>query len=95
VTLGTGLKIKTVEALALGKAVVTTSCGAEGLERGTGSAFIVADDMRQLAREVVELLQNPTRRLSLESTAIKWAWTEFAPGVVFREFLELLRSREV
>lgn len=93
VTLGTGLKIKTVEALASGKAVVTTPCGAEGLEGGAGVAFVVATDMQELAGEVVRLLQDPARRHSLERSAIEWARTEFAPGAVFREFLDLLRAR--
>jgi glycosyltransferase involved in cell wall biosynthesis len=95
VTLGTGLKIKTVEALAWGKAVVTTPCGAEGLESGAGVAFLVAADMQQLAGEVVRLLQDPARRQSLERSAIEWARTEFAPEAVFREFLDLLRARGV
>jgi hypothetical protein len=36
VQFGTGLKIKTVEALAQGTALVTTTCGASGCERGAG-----------------------------------------------------------
>jgi hypothetical protein len=90
---GTGLKIKTVEALASGKAVVTTPCGADGLERGAGSAFVMASDMRQLATEVVALLQEPERRRLLERRALEFARQEFAPSEVFREFLTFAGHR--
>ena len=56
---GTGLKIKSVEALGYGRALVTTPCGAEGLEAGAGSAFRVASDPVAFAREVSGLLAEP------------------------------------
>jgi glycosyltransferase involved in cell wall biosynthesis len=90
VMLGTGLKIKTVEALAYGKAVVTTPCGAEGLEEGAGEAFLVAADMRELASMVVRLLADPVLRRRLEDNATAFAREQFAPQTVFREFLSLL-----
>jgi glycosyltransferase involved in cell wall biosynthesis len=42
-TIGTGLKIKMIEALGYGKAVISTTIGAEGLENGAGSAYLLAD----------------------------------------------------
>jgi glycosyltransferase involved in cell wall biosynthesis len=93
VTLGTGLKIKTVEALAHGKAVVTTACGAEGLEEAAGEAFLVADSTPQLAGEVVRVLSDPALRRKLERNATAFARERFAPETVFREFLDLLQAR--
>lgn len=63
---GTGLKIKTIEALAFGRALVTTPSGADGLEAWEGNAFLVARDDSQFASTVVELLTN---RAKLESLA--------------------------
>jgi glycosyltransferase involved in cell wall biosynthesis len=53
---GTGLKTKTIEALAFGCPLVTTSCGAEGLDDATGNAFYLADDPVQFADGVIGLL---------------------------------------
>jgi glycosyltransferase involved in cell wall biosynthesis len=91
VTLGTGLKIKTVEALAHGKAVVTTACGAEGLEDGAGEAFLVANTMAEMAEEVGRVLRSPDLRRKLERNAAAFAREQFAPEAVFREFLDLCR----
>jgi glycosyltransferase involved in cell wall biosynthesis len=67
---GTGLKIKVMEALAAGKAVVATSVGAEGLESGRGRALLVSDDPAEFAKDVVLLLRNRERRQSLRLGAL-------------------------
>jgi hypothetical protein len=62
---GTGLKIKSVEALGHARALVTTPCGAEGLEAGAGRAFRVAADPMAFADQLSELLLHPERALAL------------------------------
>lgn len=56
VLMGTGLKIKNIEAMGYGKPLVTTSVGAKGLEAGTNSAFLVGDTTESFAAYVVKLL---------------------------------------
>jgi hypothetical protein len=63
---GTGLKTKSIEALAFYRALVTTPSGAEGIESGRGDAFRVAEDDAAFSAAVVELLTN---RAKLESLA--------------------------
>jgi glycosyltransferase involved in cell wall biosynthesis len=92
VRLGTGLKIKTVDALAHGKAVVTTSCGAEGLEHGASSAFLVADEMEAFGREVAALLVDGTARARLERAAADFARTEFTLERTLGGFLQALAA---
>jgi hypothetical protein len=62
---GTGLKIKSVEALGHARALVTTPCGAEGLEAGMGTAFRVAGEPAAFARELVALLTDPAAAAAL------------------------------
>jgi len=60
---GGGTRIKIFEAMAMGKAVVSTTVGAEGLPVSDGENIILADDPEHFAREVVGLLrQGDTRR---------------------------------
>lgn len=87
---GTGLKIKTVEALAHGKAVVTTRCGAEGLESGSGSAFLVEDDMHAFGDAVGTLLTDHAARARLASAATAFAQTEFSRERVYASFLDAI-----
>ena len=93
VTQGTGLKIKTVEALCHGKALVTTSVGADGLEEGAGKAFIMTDDMKKFGKEVVRLLKDDKAREELEKNALEFAKKNFTREVVMKELLEVLDEK--
>lgn len=56
---GSGTKIKVLNAMSQGKAVVTTTVGAEGIEARTGRDLIIADTPGDFAAQVVDLLQRP------------------------------------
>lgn len=73
---GTGLKIKTVEALAYGKPLVTTSVGGEGLEDGWAKAFCIADSAEEFIAELATLLTDQETALALGKRARTYA--EFA-----------------
>jgi glycosyltransferase involved in cell wall biosynthesis len=59
--------LKIFEALAMGKPVVSTTIGAEGLPMVDGEHFIAADSPAEMARAVVSLLRDPARRKALGS----------------------------
>jgi glycosyltransferase involved in cell wall biosynthesis len=69
---GTGLKIKSIEALGYGKPLVCAPSGAEGMEDGAGRAFLLADTPQDFATEVIRLLRDTDLRESLSSTAIEY-----------------------
>lgn len=62
---GGGTRLKIFEALAMGKPVVSTTVGAEGLALTSGREFVAADDPRAFADAVVSLLRDPRRRRAL------------------------------
>lgn len=57
--IGGGTRIKIFEAMAMGKAVVSTSLGAEGLPVTNGQDIILADAPEVFAAAVLRLLANP------------------------------------
>ena len=90
--IGTGLKIKTVEALWHGKALVTTKSGAEGLESGINKAFIVEDNMEKFGRHVASLLKDDLARKALEKKAFEFAKKNFSLEKVFKELINVLEK---
>lgn len=62
---GGGTRLKILEALAMGKSVVATTIGAEGLPLTNGEHFIAADAPPDFARALVSLLREPARRKAL------------------------------
>ena len=74
---GTGLKIKTVEALCHGNAVVAWPNGVDGLTRAEPAAFIVAGSWIDFAEVVTALIQDPSGRARLQERALKYAKDHF------------------
>lgn len=60
--IGSGTRLKILEALAMGKAVVSTTVGAEGLSLQNRDEIIIADKPAAFAEEVVRLLTIPSLR---------------------------------
>lgn len=70
---GGGTRVKVVEALAAGKAVVGSRRAFEGLDLENGREAVIADDDASFARAVVALLKDPSRRRELGAAARAWA----------------------
>ncbi len=58
---GSGIRMKLLEGMANGCAIVTTSSGAEGLPLVSGHHVIIADDPADYAQSCVMLVQDPRR----------------------------------
>ncbi|HEX5473905.1 MAG TPA: glycosyltransferase [Vicinamibacterales bacterium] len=67
--IGGGTRLKIFEAMAMGKAVVSTTVGAEGLPVRSGEHLLVADDADAFASAVVRLLRHPEERQALGAAA--------------------------
>jgi glycosyltransferase involved in cell wall biosynthesis len=65
--IGGGSRLKILEALAMGRAVVSTSVGAEGLDVEHDRHILLADDPQGFAETVLRLLNDPARCLALAS----------------------------
>ena len=55
---GSGIRVKIIEAMAAGKAVVTTSVGAQGIEYTDGENLLIADTPEQFARQIKRLVDD-------------------------------------
>jgi glycosyltransferase involved in cell wall biosynthesis len=87
---GGGTRLKIYEAMAAGKAVVSTSVGAEGLDVHHGQDIVLADDPITFAGAVTMLLQDVELRRRYERAAAalagKYDWS--AIGDKFGDVLE-------
>jgi sugar transferase (PEP-CTERM/EpsH1 system associated) len=67
--IGGGTRLKIFEAMAMGKAVVSTTIGAEGLPVTDGEHVLLADDPATFARAVVHLICDADDRRRIEQAA--------------------------
>jgi sugar transferase (PEP-CTERM/EpsH1 system associated) len=98
--IGGGTRLKIFEAMAMGKAVVSTTVGAEGLPVVNGEHVVLADDPTAFARAVVDLLRDAPRRRQLEAAARtlvveKYDWSAVAGELeeALIEFANVKRDR--
>ncbi len=74
---GAGVKGKVVEALHEGSAIVTTSCGAEGIP-GVEQVLRIADDPEAFAAEVCRLYPNLGALIELSQGAVRYVEENFS-----------------
>lgn len=89
--MGGGTRLKIYEAMAAGRAVVSTSIGAEGLDVNDGKDIILADDNDAFAHAIITLLREPELRKRYERAAAELV-TRFDWSSVARRFAEILAS---
>jgi sugar transferase (PEP-CTERM/EpsH1 system associated) len=89
---GGGTRIKIFEAMAAGKAVVSTTIGAEGLPVTDGKDIVLADEPRSLARSVGELLGDANRRRSIGAAARKLVAENYSWKAVGKTLANVLES---
>jgi glycosyltransferase involved in cell wall biosynthesis len=83
---GSGTRIKIFEALAMGKAVVSTTVGAEGLALESGRHFLAADTPHDFAHAVIRLLRDPGRRQAIGSAGRALVEANYSWATVARQF---------
>src|SRR5580698_10200260 len=88
---GGGTRLKIYEAMATGKAVVSTTVGAEGLDVHPGRDIILADDARSFAQAVIMLLRDSQLRRRYEKAAAETAARYDWPAIGGR-FAQVLQS---
>jgi glycosyltransferase involved in cell wall biosynthesis len=67
--IGSGTRLKILEAAAMGKAIVSTRLGAEGLEFVSGEEILLADKPEEFVAAVADLFADQSRRVALGRAA--------------------------
>jgi polysaccharide biosynthesis protein PslH len=86
IRVGGGTRLKIFEAMAMGKAVVSTTVGAEGLPVTHGRDVVIADEPDAFAAAVVTLLRDPGRRRQLEVAARQLVVARYDWAAVAEQF---------
>ncbi len=84
IRLGAGSKLKVVEALSRGKALVSTTFGAEGFDLRPGIDLEIGDKPEEFAARCIRLLRDPAARAALAAsgrarTLERYTWGAIIP----------------
>jgi len=86
---GSGTRLKVLEAMALGKAIVTTTIGSEGIALRNGEDALFADDAQAFAAAVGRLLEAPDEVARLGAAARRLAEERYGWDAIGRTLLNL------
>lgn len=81
---GGGTRIKIIEAMAHGRAVVSTAIGAEGLSLSDGTHFLEANEPADFVRRITELVQAPQRAQAIVEAAHDFYLRHYHPRAITR-----------
>jgi glycosyltransferase involved in cell wall biosynthesis len=90
--IGSGTRLKILEAAAMNKSVVSTHIGAEGLEFVDGRELLLADNPQQFAAAVIDLLRDPKRRRALGTAAHTKVSQQYSVEALFAPLTVALAS---
>lgn len=90
---GSGMRIKIIEGMALGRAVVSTTIGAEGINFTEGQNMLVADDARTFSLKVATTLITEGRAEEIGKEARQFIAEHFDNRVLVQQVLGFLKSQ--
>jgi len=89
IRIGGGTRMKIFEAMAMGKAVISTTIGAEGLPVTHEKNIMIADEPLLFAKEIINLIHSSSQRESLEFNAREYVVKHFAWEAVATVFSDV------
>ena len=91
------MRIKILNALAMGKAIISTSIGAEGIDVTDGRDIYLADTAEEFAQKIIELLNDEDKRRRLGEEGLKlvkekYQWERIAEQIE-EEYKKILKEK--
>lgn len=74
---GSGLRIKIIEGMSYGKAIISTSVGAEGINYTDNLNILIANEPNEFSQKVIKLLQEKNLQTHLQKNATELAYQQF------------------
>jgi glycosyltransferase involved in cell wall biosynthesis len=91
---GGGTRLKIFEALAMERALVSTTIGAEGLPLAHGEHAMIADSADAFARAVIDLLEHPSRAEALGHAGAAYIRAHFGWDAAAESFARIISATE-
>ena len=89
---GAGIRIKILEAMALGKTIISTRVGAEGLGLTHGKEILLADSPEEFRAAILSCLQEPDKAKQMGQEARHHAETYYQTQVMYQHLVQLLSN---
>lgn len=89
---GSGIRIKIIESMSLGKAVISTSIGAEGINYTNGHDILIADTPTAFSEEIEKLYKNPNTAKTIGDNARKLVAKDHDSKKIIRQLVQFYQQ---
>lgn len=89
IRIGGGTRMKIYEGMAMGRAIVSTTIGAEGLPLTHNEHILIADDDNDFSESVIRILKDKNLRERISNNARKYVYENFGWEKVAEEFSKI------
>ncbi len=91
---GSGVRIKILEALAAGQAIISTKTGAEGLSLQPNTHLLLADTAESFARAILDLGQHPERCFQLGKNGQQLVFNTYSQHAQTEQIIQWVKGIE-
>lgn len=88
---GSGIRVKIIEAMSVGKAVVTTTVGAQGIDYTDGENLLIADTPEEFAHQIKRLIEDKEYCRQVGEAAARLVATEYDQRKLTERLMEFYR----
>lgn len=89
---GGGMRVKIIQGMALGKTIISTTIGAEGIDYTNGKNILIADTPEEILTQTEKCLKDKTFCLSIGKEAHGLALAGYSNNIIGKGVLDFLKS---
>lgn len=89
---GSGIRVKIIEGMALGKVIITTSVGLEGIPAQSGVNILIANEPADFLRIIKDLIAFPQLAQTISENALTFANEHFRSEYLTQKLLHFYNS---
>lgn len=89
---GSGMRVKIIEAMGMGKAVVTTKVGAEGINYTHNENIIIAETAEEIAKALILLINNPLEVKRVGKNARTLIESEYDNNIIIDNLIQFYQK---
>lgn len=89
---GSGVRIKIIEAMAMGKVVIATTIAAEGINYTNNINIIIANTIEEFKNAIIEITQNKEKRFNIAQNARKLIEKEHGNAIIIDKLLSFYKQ---
>ena len=90
---GSGIRVKIIEAMSMGKTVISTTIGAQGIGCTDGENVLIADTPEQFAAQLQRCVDNPVFCRRIGRSAYDFIVQTYCPETLTRRLLDFYEKR--